>query len=247
MTPASLARSVAAFAATGVGTLTFASLALASGLCLGPSHSLVDFCYRNFARTLLRGFGARVASAGGEELDPGCRYVFVANHQSYLDPLAILASLPAFSLRFVAKRDLLKIPVFGAALRATGGVMISRSDTQGDIRSLDAAQHELGDRVSVLFFPEGTRSPDGKLRTFKKGAAAFAIKTGWPLVPIGVAGSFEIFPKGFEVRRAGCIGVAIGEAIATEGRSWDEREVLTESLQSAVAALCTCARAERMG
>ena len=142
-------------------------------------------CYRSWARGVLLGCGVRLRTQGEEQLDPAARYVFVANHLSDLDPPAIIASLPLHALRFVAKRELASIPLFGRALRATGNVVISRSDTQGDLARLDE-KRPLLEHVSVLFFAEGTRSRTGELGPFKRGAAAFALKTGMALVPVGV-------------------------------------------------------------
>jgi 1-acyl-sn-glycerol-3-phosphate acyltransferase len=88
--------------------------------------------------------------------------------------------------------------------------------------------------VSVLFFAEGTRSPTGELREFKRGAAAFALKSGLPLVPIGVHGSFDIYARGFEVKRGGPIGVAIGDPIESGGQPLGDRDALTATLRDAV-------------
>ena len=226
-------------------TLVFAPTAIALGSLLGPTHGSVSLCYREFARLALLGFGARVRSNGDSHLPAQARYVFVANHQSHLDSLAILRALERHPVRFVAKQELGRIPLFGPALRATGHVMVSRSDTGRDLAALEAAQRELLESVSVLFFAEGTRGTARGLRPFKRGAAAFALQAGLPLVPIGVAGSREIYPPGFEVRSGGAIGVAIGEPIETAGCDLAERAPLTERLQSAVGALVRRAQALR--
>lgn len=230
-----MARTAFASAVVAADTLVHATAAIAAGATLGPTHGLVSWIYRDFARVALLGCGARLVSKGEDQLEADRPYVLVANHQSHLDSMAILASLPRHGVRFVAKEELGRIPLFGQALRASGSVFVARKDTQGDVGRLDEHGAALVNRVSVVFFAEGTRSTDGRLHPFKKGAAAFALKHRMALVPIGVYGSFEILPPGWEVKRSGTIGVAIGKPIETKGRSLDERELLTKTLHSAVA------------
>jgi 1-acyl-sn-glycerol-3-phosphate acyltransferase len=238
-----LIRTAVASSIVAADTLFHATAAIAAGVTFGPTHDVVSWLYRDYARIALAGCGARLVSAGEPGLKARQRYVFVANHQSHLDPMAILASLPRHGVRFVAKQELGRIPIFGQALRATGSVFVARDDTRGDVGRLDEHGMLLAKRISVLFFAEGGRGTDGSLRPFKKGAAVFAIKAGMPLVPIGVHGSFEILPPGYEVKRSGCIGVSIGKPIETRGRSLDEREALTQLLHDAVAERIEEARA----
>lgn len=223
-------------------TLVFAPSATFAGLLLGPTHASVTWCYRKFARVALLGVGARLRSNGDAHLDPDRRFVFVANHTSHLDSLAIVLALERHPIRFVAKQELGRIPLLGAALRATGSVMVSRSDPGRDVAALDTAQRQLLRGVSVLFFAEGTRSATGELGPFKRGAAAFALKSALAAVPVGVHGSAAIYDRGFEVRRAGTIGVSIGAPLPTAGRSLDEREAFTAELRQAVAAQIEKAR-----
>lgn len=223
-------------------TLLHAPAAILAGVALGPTHPLVSSIYRDYARLALAACGARLISAGESGLDEDRRYVFVSNHQSHLDAMAILLALPRHGLRFVAKEELGSIPLFGAALRATGNVFVARADTRSDVGRLDERGAALVRDVSVLFFAEGTRSSDGRLGPFKKGAAVFAIKSGLPLVPIGVHGSFEILPPGYEVKQPGTIAVSIGEPIGTDGLGLDRREALTRALHDAVAERIESAR-----
>jgi 1-acyl-sn-glycerol-3-phosphate acyltransferase len=238
-----LLRSAVAGGTVAADTLVAAPTAIAAGMALGPTHGLVSRCYREFARVALLGFGARVATNGDAHLDPASRYVFVSNHASHLDALAILRALERHPLRFVAKEELGRIPLFGAALRATGNVFVRRRDTERDLSALDAAGRELLGSISLLFFAEGTRSTTGALGPFKRGAAAFAVKAGLPLVPIGVHGSADIYARGFEVKRAGTIGVAVGAPLEVAGCSLDDRDALTAALRAAVQALVEEARA----
>jgi 1-acyl-sn-glycerol-3-phosphate acyltransferase len=235
-------RSAVAAGVVAADTITAGPIVIAAATVLGPTHPVLSQLYREYARVALLGFGASVRSTGEKGLNPRRRYVFVSNHQSHLDALAILVSLPRHGVRFVAKRELGDVPIFGQALRATGNVFVERSGTQRDVAALDAAQRELLKHISVLFFAEGTRSESGELGEFKRGAAAFALKAQLEVVPLGVAGSYDILPRGLEVKRGGTIGVAFGKPIPTKGRSLEARDMLTLELREAVAAQIERAR-----
>jgi len=235
-------RSAVAAGVVAGDTLVHAPAAIAAGLALGPDHEAVSWLYRDFARVALLGCGASVRVRGEEQLDARRRYVLVSNHSSHLDAMAILVALRRHGVRFVAKEELGRIPLFGAALRATGNVFVTRHDTRGDVARLRDASRTSGRGASVLFFPEGTRSETGELGRFKKGAAAFALRSRLALVPMGVHGTHDILPRGLEVRRGGEVGVCIGKPIVTRGRRFDQRDALTEQLRVEVAALVDGAR-----
>lgn len=242
MNLSSLLRSGVAAGVVAADTLVHAPAAIAAGLAFGPGHGTVSWIYRDFARFALLGCGASVRSQGEEQLDPRQRYVFVSNHSSHLDSMAILVSLPRHDVRFVAKEELGRIPLFGDALRATGNVFVNRRDTQGDLTRLDDASQDRASRISVLFFPEGTRSGSRALGAFKRGAAAFALKAGLPLAPIGVHGTFDILPRGLEVKQGGTVGVRIGKPVDVAGRRFEDRDALTAALRESIEGLVGEAR-----
>jgi len=229
-------RSAWALLVTVLATVLVTGTGILVALFTGPTAPAIHGFYQAFARVVLWGFGARVRVAGLEQLEPGARYVIVSNHQSHLDPLALVVAFRAHPLRFVAKHELARVPIFGQALRASGTVFVTRSDTRTDVGRIEEARPERLAHVSVLFFAEGTRSRTGELGPFKKGAAVFGAKTGLPLLPVGVAGSSEILPRGFRVLRRGPIGVSVGRPIPTRSRSVEERDALTAELRAAVAA-----------
>jgi 1-acyl-sn-glycerol-3-phosphate acyltransferase len=134
-----------------------------------------------------------VRYVGLEHIDRTAPQVFIANHQSMADIWALLAVLPPSS-RFVAKRELFRIPIFGWALAAAGFVPIERSKHSGALRSLDVAAERIRQGHSLVLFPEGTRTRDGRLRPFKKGAFHLALRAGVPVVPVAISGSFELLP-----------------------------------------------------
>lgn len=228
-------RSALAIGAVTADTLWAAPAAVVASAIFGGTSPVVDQIYREYARIMLLACGAELRTCGEDLLEEDGRFVFVSNHSSNLDAMAILAALPRHGLRFVAKRQLGAIPLFGAALRWSGNVFVDRTDTKHDLGALQDAQRELLRHISVLFFAEGTRSPDGQLGRFKKGAAAFALRAQLPIVPIGVAGTFEILPRGLEVGAGRPVGVSFGRPISTVGRDFEERDALTQEVRAAVA------------
>ncbi len=202
----------------------------------GGTHPVIHHFYQAFGRMALWGFRASLHVRGTEHLKSGKRYVVVPNHSSQLDIPAVIRALHEHPLRFIAKQELSRIPIFGAALRASGTIFVTRSDTKTDVRRMEEAQEQLLQHVSVLFFAEGTRSDTGELGEFKRGAAVFATRSGLPIVPVGIAGSHEILPRGMKALRGGPIAVSIGEPIPTTGVTVADRDALTGKVREAVAA-----------
>jgi 1-acyl-sn-glycerol-3-phosphate acyltransferase len=161
----------------------------------------------------------------------------VANHQSWFDVFALAGFLPGRGT-FVATEELERIPIFGGAWKACGHISIDRSDRKKAIESLDRAGERIrSEKRAVILFPEGTRSADGQLQEFKKGAFIVALKTGVPIVPIGISGSRHVMPKGSFLARPGEIRVRIGEPIPMEGLSVADRDALLGRSRMAVAEL----------
>jgi 1-acyl-sn-glycerol-3-phosphate acyltransferase len=154
-----------------------------------------DLCVRSgrvWSRVMLWLVGARVRYEGLEHLHAGPA-VIVANHQSNVDIWALLCVVPQ-SARFVAKAELFRIPVFGWALAGSGFVPIDRANHTQARRSLDDAAGLLREGHSLVLFPEGSRSRDGTLGPFKKGAFHLALGAGVPVVPVAISGSFQVMP-----------------------------------------------------
>lgn len=179
---------------------------------------------------------SRIEVQGLEHLDPRAPYVFMSNHRSNFDVLALVIALWDFQLRWVAKQELARIPGFGWALRATGQVIVNRANHVQALASLAVAKKRLQDGISVVFFPEGTRSADGML-PFKKGGFIFAIETATPVVPIGISGSASILPRcGWLVRSGGEVRVRICQPIFTDHISLDQRDTLLAEVRQAIEA-----------
>lgn len=192
---------------------------------LRPGDYLYYRLVRVWVAAALAIFGVRVEATGAERLVAGEDYVLLVNHRSHFDSLAIVTALGARETRWVAKRELLKVPLFGYGLRVTGQILVDRKDHS---QALEALRASLGKRgATVVFFAEGERSATAALSAFKKGGAAFAIDAGLPVVPVAIAGSERVLPKHSLVVLPGSIQVAFGEPISTAGLGSADRERMT--------------------
>lgn len=185
---------------------------------------------RNQARNLARFCGVRVRVSGVEHLD-GAPCIFTPNHQSNFDIVALLGYLPG-NHRFATKRELFREPILGMVLRTMGMIPIDRDDPGESIRRLN---RRAEDGFSVIIFPEGTRSRDGRLLPFRKGAFVAAIHNGLPIVPVVCKGTSRIMPKG------AYLSIVPGEAelvilppIATAGMGYEDRERLRDLVRERI-------------
>ena len=209
---------------------------------LGAPPRRVHIAYVGFARLCLRLGATRLDVNGLDRLGPGRAYVVVSNHESNWDLPCVTAGLSQLILRFVAKKQIMRIPIFGQALRLTGNVRVVRTETQGDIERIRKGMSRRAEEVSVLFFAEGARSRDGALHPFKKGAFATAIGFGLPILPIAIAGTRPIWPKGKLRVRRGAAALEVGEPISVDGLTLDNRTALRDRTFAAVAELRAEAR-----
>jgi len=167
------------------------------------SHRLEVF----WARAALWLAGVKVAT-DLSALDPGANYAFLANHQSHFDILILFVALGRYNIRFVAKRELFRIPVFGQALRRVGHIAINRENRRAAMHSIDEAVAAAKRGIGVLIFPEGTRSLDpSSLAEFKSGGMIMALKSGLPVAPVIVSGSYAVLPKGSITPHKACVTV----------------------------------------
>ena len=189
--------------------------------------------------------GVRLTVDGLDHLDPRRSYVFMSNHRSNVDVLALVVALWDFQLRWVAKEELFHIPLFGWALRAMKQIVVNRGDHAQALASLATAKQRMHDGISVVFFPEGTRG-EGTMLPFKKGGFVFALETGIPVVPIGISGTASILPRaGWLVRRGGDVQVSIRPPIPTAGRTLDDRDALLAETRAAIGASIAATRRRR--
>ena len=173
--------------------------------------------------------GISVAVDGLQNLDPRRSYIFMVNHQSNMDIPVLVRALSDFQLRLIAKRELFWIPFFGWALWATKHIVVDRGDRAGALETLKRAQERIEEGVSVVVFPEGTRSPDGNLLPFKRGGFLLAAKSKTPVVAVTINGSGKVLPKNDWRVRGGTVNVIISPPLTTENyRPGNLRALSTE-------------------
>jgi 1-acyl-sn-glycerol-3-phosphate acyltransferase len=215
-------------------------LALALALLGTPTRHL-NWIYLGCARLCRRVAGTRLEHDVPSGAEPA--YVVVPNHESMWDPVCLVEVFRDRTLRFIVKREVMNLPVFGQALRLTGNVSVVRSRTERDVKAIRKRMDRRDRDTSILFFAEGTRSRDGALQPFKMGAFATALAYDLPILPVGIAGTFRIWPKGRLLLRPGLVVVKLGEPIPTAGLGEDDRASLRDRTHAAVVALRTSARA----
>jgi 1-acyl-sn-glycerol-3-phosphate acyltransferase len=142
----------------------------------------------------------------------------------------MLGHLPV-QFRWLAKMELFKIPIFGRAMRKAGYISIDRYDRESAFKSLDVAAKKIKSGISVLIFPEGTRSRDGKIRPFKKGGFVLAIDSGVPIVPVVIKGTFAIMNKGKFRVNPGHVSMIVHKPIDTAAYTRETKEGLMESVR----------------
>jgi len=232
-------RTAATYTTLVGGTIAAAPVVVALAL---QDKERPDPLLRLWARSILNAAGVLVETHGMENL-PGGYCVFVCNHQSHFDVLVLVAHLQRH-VRFVAKAELFKIPVFSQAMRAVDTIKVYRNGGDGDRHALAEAIPAVRERMDIVFFPEGTRSPDGVLKPFKKGAAVLALNAGVPIVPMAVAGTRHILPKGsLRIHSGRRAALMVGEPIQVNGRTLADRDELTEVSRRAVVGLLERANA----
>ena len=171
------------------------------------------WCARAWSWLILATTGVAVTVEGLERVSAGETYVFISNHQSIYDIPVIFASLP-FQLRIIAKESLGNFPFLGWHLRRAGHLLVDRSNPDrsgilGRWRGL------VADRISLIIFPEGTRSPDGRVGRFKAGSFLLALEAGLTIVPLSISGSINVMKKGGLTTRPGRVRLMVHPPIAT--------------------------------
>lgn len=224
--PRLILTAVGAFLATAffAPPLILISLFTASGV---PTHRIM----RLWSWPVSKSMGLTFSIKGTEKIVPGTSYIITPNHQSNADILALLMTLPV-RFRWVVKKELLRIPLFGSAIRGTGAISLDRKDREGSVRRLREGTSKLGGGWSVLIYPEGTRSADGRLQPLKKGAFMMAVQTGIPILPVTCNGAFKVMPKKTLTIRPGHITVTIGDPIETAGLTEEDVPAIMEKTRN---------------
>lgn len=217
-----------------VTVITFAYIFL-----LGPPlliHAVLtgntDYLYRVGrlgARMAVWLAGARLEVHGLEKIPRGRPAVFMPNHQGNCDPPAVFAILPPVLV--LAKKEFFRIPVLGRVMLLRGFIPVDRKNRERAIQAVEEAVKSLKAGNSFLVFPEGTRSPDGRLQTFKKGAFIMAIKAGATIVPMSVSGSSKVMRKREWAMHPGVVRITVHDPIPTEGCTLEDRDKIMDRVR----------------
>jgi 1-acyl-sn-glycerol-3-phosphate acyltransferase len=182
----------------------------------------------------VRAVGVRVRVVGRERIPAGV-CLFVANHTSSADAPAVVGAIPR-RIAILLKASLFRYPIVGAAFRLAHFIPVNRQERESALGSLEKAIEELRAGQSFLIYPEGTRSPDGRLQEFKKGAVVMAIKAGVPIVPMACSGAHRVMEKRSLEIHPGEILVEFLDPIAASAYAFEEREALNQRVHDALAA-----------
>ena len=176
--------------------------------------------------------GTRLVIRGKEKIEKG-PYIVMSNHQSLFDVWALIGMLP-LQLRWVIKSEIKKMPIFGYALDRMGHIYVDRRRQKNTGRGVEEALQKIGQRVSVVIFPEGTRSKDGHLQEFRTGGSIMAIRSGVPILPVTVNGSRFVLPKDTLALMPGKIEVVVGDPIDPGTFGENSKNELTAAVKTAI-------------
>jgi 1-acyl-sn-glycerol-3-phosphate acyltransferase len=194
-----------------------------------PVHKVA----RIWARGILFVSRIKVTVNGLANIDPTQSYVYMSNHQSNFDIPVLLAYLPV-QFRWLAKAELFKIPIFGRAMRGAGYVKIDRFNQEAAFESLNEAARKMKNGVSIMIFPEGTRSRDGNIRSFKKGGFVMALDAAVPIVPVVLKGTWTIMDKSSLRINTGEVSLNIETPIATTDYTRENKDDLIKSVRAVI-------------
>ncbi|HEY6384683.1 MAG TPA: lysophospholipid acyltransferase family protein [Candidatus Acidoferrum sp.] len=182
----------------------------------------------------VRAVGVRIRVEGKAKIPAGV-CLFVANHTSSADAPAVVGAIPR-RIAVLLKESLFKWPIVGQAFTLARFIPVNRKDRESAISSVEKAAEAMRAGQSFLIYPEGTRSPNGHLQEFKKGAVVLAIKAGVPVVPVLCSGAHRVMPKHSMVIHPGEILVEFLDPIDASRYSWAERDILNQRVHDAMAA-----------
>jgi 1-acyl-sn-glycerol-3-phosphate acyltransferase len=193
----------------------------------------VHLVARLWARSILFVSRIKVTVNGLSNVDPSKSFIYMSNHQSNFDIPVLLAYIPG-QFRWLAKAELFKIPIFGHGMRGAGYISIDRFNRDSAFQSIDQAAKKIRDGVSVMIFPEGTRSKDGRIRPFKKGGFIMALNSGVPIVPVVVRGTWPIMSKDSLRINRGNVYLDIKQPIDTHGYTRDNKQLLIDRVRAVI-------------
>jgi len=193
----------------------------------------VHIIARIWSKSILFVSGIEVFVAGLANIDTSKSYIYMSNHRSNFDIPVLLGCLP-IQFRWLAKAELFKIPIFGRAMQGAGYVKIDRTNRESAFKSIDEVAAKMKNGVSVMIFPEGTRSQDGNLKPFKKGGFVMAVDTGAPIVPVILRGTRSIMAKGSWRINPGKVTLSIEKPIDTSDSTRDTKDDLIKNVRNVI-------------
>ena len=216
-----------------LSTVVLGTIAIVATL-ITRSGRPIDVLGRLWSRCIVRACGIELRVEGLERLRPGQSYVLISNHLSNFDIWCTLAIMP-FTVRFVAKKELLRLPFFGQALALSDHIVIDRQDPMAAIGMINSAMARASEGIGILFYAEGTRSRDGKIHEFKKGGVSLALRAGLPIVPMTVSGTRKFLPRGCAViRPGGQVRIVVADPVSTAGVPFESRDELNARVREIV-------------
>lgn len=213
-----------------LATAVFGCFSLLSSMWDGSGRQQHTIA-RAWARCLLVIAGSPVRVVHAERLLGQGAAVYASNHLSYMDTPVLYAKLP-FQFRILAKQSLWRVPFIGWHLRRSGQVSVDQSSARASISSLGRGVAALKSGMPLVVFPEGGRSPDGKVQAFLAGAAYMAIRAQMPVVPLTLVGTYEVLPMHVYHLAPRPVLLVVGDAIATTGMSSRDADALTEQVRA---------------
>lgn len=219
-----------------VTTVTGALIVIFISIFQKYSRFSYQYIVRSWAKILLWVAGTRVIVRGREHISESHPYIVVSNHQSHMDIPVLIAHLP-LRMTILAKKELFRIPIFAQGMHAVGILKIDRSDHSRALATLKQAEEVIKQyNISLLAFPEGTRSRDGNMRPFKKGPFVMAINSGLEILPVSISGTFPILPKGRFLVRPGEVTVTIHPPVSAQAYRLEDRNQLINDVYQTIAA-----------
>lgn len=214
-----------------------AALATIIGSMLGCSRIMGYWPGKIWARIFCILTLVRVKVSGRENISRDTSYVFVANHQGAYDIFAIYGYL-GHNFRWMMKKGLESIPLVGYSCRVSGHIYVDNSTPSAVRETMETAEKRLGGGMSVVVFPEGARTRDGRMHAFRRGAYSLAMEFGLPVVPITIDGAYKVMPRNAVLPRPGLIKLTIHKPIyAPEGGRHELSSLMKESYDAIASAL----------
>lgn len=223
-----------------VVTIPLASTVLVIAM-LSSASPWIDPVIRLWARLVLWGAGVEIRGERMETIDRGKRYILIANHHSYFDIPCIFAAIPQ-PIRFMAKKSLFSIPIFGWAISRAGFIPIDRKNRRTAVKSFDLAVTRIRKGNTIVIFPEEGRSREVAMRPFQRGAFLLAIRSELPILPLAIDGTYEVFRAGARRITPGVVTVRVGTPIETAGAGVRAKDTLLEQSRGQIEAMLNSPR-----